>query len=70
MQDNAQQPTQKDKYEIILDEQKVILETCQNEHNVDSCMKCEQILNCATRDMYVKSVYESMNKGEGGGFEF
>jgi len=61
---------QKDQYELALQEQKLILEKCQEEHNIDSCMKCEQILNCATRDSYVKAVYESMNKGQGGGFEF
>jgi len=33
-------------------------------------MKCIKILECEIRDKYIKAVYESMNKGSGGGFEF
>lgn len=33
-------------------------------------MKCDFILECELREIYVKAVYESMNKGSGGGFEF
>lgn len=61
---------EKDQWDLALDEQIVILKNCQNDHSVDSCMKCEHVLNCNTRDGYVKAVYESMNKGSGGGFEF
>ena len=59
-----------DKWQIALDEQVVVLKDCQKSKNLDSCMKCNEILNCKIRDKYVKSVYESMNKGAGGGFEF
>ena len=59
-----------DKWQIALDEQVVILKDCQKSKNLNSCMKCEQILNCKIRDTYIKGVYESMNKGAGGGFEF
>ena len=52
------------------EEAKASLQACQKEHNVDSCMKCEKILGCEVRNDYVKKVYESMNKGQGGGFEF
>ncbi len=62
--------TPKDKWQIALDTQLVTLKQCQASHNVDSCMKCPKILECETRDTYVKVVYESMNKGSGGGFEF
>ena len=59
-----------DQWEIARDEAKERLLACQKEHNVDSCMKCEKILGCEVRNDYVKKVYESMNKGQGGGFEF
>ena len=60
----------KDKWQISLDEQLINLKNCQQSKSVDSCFKCNQILNCEVRDRYIKSVYESMNKGSGGGFEF
>ena len=60
----------KDKWQIILDQQLSVLKNCQKNNNIDSCFKCDKILNCEVRDNYIKSVYESMNKGSGGGFEF
>ena len=62
--------TQKDKWQVTLDAEIVILKQCQIQHNVESCMKCEKLLDCEVRDKYIKVVYESMNKGSGGGFEF
>ena len=59
-----------DKWKISLDAQVVILKQCQIKNNVDSCMKCTHLLQCEVRDNYIKVVYESMNKGSGGGFEF
>ena len=61
---------EKDQWQIALDRQLEILKECQENHNVESCMSCEKVLNCTTRDEYIKAVYESMNKGSGGGFEF
>lgn len=61
---------EKDKWELELDKQLQTLKKCQYEHQTDSCLKCEKILNCTIRENYVVSVYESMNKGSGGGFEF
>jgi len=63
-------PTQKDKWQMALDAELLILKKCQLEKSLDSCMKCEKLLECTTRDKYIKVVYESMNKGSGGGFEF
>ncbi|BFU77228.1 hypothetical protein ALC152_04430 [Arcobacter sp. 15-2] len=63
-------PTQKDKWQVALDAELLILKKCQLEKSLDSCMKCEHLLECTTRDKYIKVVYESMNKGSGGGFEF
>jgi hypothetical protein len=60
----------KDQWDEKLDNQLVVIKECQIQHNVQSCMKCDKVLNCDIKDTYVKTVYESMNKGSGGGFEF
>ena len=59
-----------DIYELKLEENTLTLQECQKNKNLDSCLKCEQTLECETRENYVKAVYESMNKGQGGDFEF
>ncbi len=61
---------EKDKWQLALDNPLNILRQCQISKNIDSCMKCDKILDCETRESYIKAVYESMNKGSGGGFEF
>jgi len=61
---------EKDKWELALEDKLVELKECQKEHNLDSCFKCKLVLECKLRDSYIKAVYESMNKGTGGGFEF
>ncbi len=59
-----------DKWEEALEKQLIIVQECQSQKGVDSCMKCSEILECKIRLDYVNAVYESMNKGTGGGFEF
>ena len=59
-----------DIYEQDLQEKKAILQACQNDKNVTTCSDCEKMFECETRKTYVKAVYESMAKGQGGGFEF
>ncbi len=59
-----------DEYQQVLDGKKEILQQCQKEKNVSSCLKCEKTFECETRKDYVKAVYESMSHGETGGFEF
>jgi len=59
-----------DEWKIVLTQKKHELETCQAEHLVKSCMRCEKLLECEVRDAYIKAVYDSMSKGTGGGFEF
>ncbi|MDD2382984.1 MAG: hypothetical protein PHN18_02205 [Sulfurospirillaceae bacterium] len=49
---------------------KELLQKCQQEKSLESCTLCERIFDCETRKAYVKAVYESMAKGQGGGFEF
>ena len=51
---------------LALDE----LKECQKSHFFDSCFRCSKLLECELRKKYVDKVYESMNKGHGGGFEF
>ncbi|PAF53782.1 hypothetical protein BKH42_04635 [Helicobacter sp. 13S00482-2] len=60
----------KDIWQNRLEQNILTLKKCQEEKNVQSCLKCTQVLECSTRKAYVKSVYESMNKGQGGEFEF
>jgi len=59
-----------DEWQILLVQKKSELEACQKEHHLNSCMKCDKLLDCAVRDTYIKAVYDSMSKGKGGGFEF
>lgn len=58
------------KFEIRLEETLLSLQNCQKERNLASCSPCEQLLNCPTRQAYIQAVYDSMSKGETGGFEF
>jgi len=60
----------KDRWQEALELKLTALQKCQKEHQVKSCLSCEEILNCQLRKEYVNAVYESMNKGQGGGFEF
>ena len=59
-----------EKYVVKLQEHKAILEKCQQDHQLESCFNCSELLNCEVRRNYTKAVYESMSKGETGGFEF
>ena len=59
-----------DDWNKALDEQIVILKTCQQEKKLPSCTSCPEIIECKIRQAYIIAVYESMNKGVGGGFEF
>ncbi len=59
-----------DQWQIALRLKTEELRKCQQEHQLQSCSKCEKFLECELRDAYVKAVYDSMNKGTGGGFEF
>ncbi|WP_200763915.1 hypothetical protein [Nitrosophilus alvini] len=59
-----------DEYELKMFEKLEILKKCQEENSINSCLKCKKIIGCEIRKSYVNAVYESMNKGKGGGFEF
>jgi len=60
----------KDKFEVFLDEMILKLQNCQKEKGHKSCSGCESYFGCTLRDEYVKAVYNSMSKGDTGGFEF
>ncbi|WP_456402845.1 hypothetical protein [Hydrogenimonas sp.] len=59
-----------DRWELAREEARERLAACQKERGVSSCLECEKVIGCEIRADYVKKVYESMSKGEGGGFEF
>jgi hypothetical protein len=67
MESNMKAP---DIHEQRLAEETVALKKCQKQYKVDSCMKCKKVIGCELRKRYVNAVYQSMNKGAGGGFEF
>jgi len=60
----------KDKFELYLDEMVEKLHNCQKEKAHKSCSQCEFYFGCDLRNEYVKAVYNSMSKGDTGGFEF
>ena len=59
-----------DSFEAKLQEKTKELKSCQKEKNFTSCMNCDSFISCPIRKAYVLAVYESMNKGNSGGFEF
>jgi hypothetical protein len=61
---------QKDKFELHLDEMIKKVQECQSNKGIKSCSVCELYIECELRDEYVKAVYNSMSKGDTGGFEF
>ncbi|MBL0721621.1 MAG: hypothetical protein JJV88_03455 [Sulfurovum sp.] len=58
------------KWEIALEDKIEELKECQSSKGLNSCLSCKEINNCTLRDFYLTAVYESMNQGESGGFEF
>lgn len=61
---------EKDKFELYLDEMIIKVQNCQKENNFQSCSQCQQYIGCELRGEYIKAVYNSMSKGDTGGFEF
>ncbi len=59
-----------DIFEKRREEEREKLEACQAEKKRRSCLDCPEVIGCPIRNSYVRAVYESMNKGAGGGFEF
>jgi hypothetical protein len=67
---HKEQERKKDKFEIYLDEMILKLQNCQEQKQHASCSACEHYLECSLRDEYIQAVYNSMSKGDTGGFEF
>ena len=59
-----------DEWDNLLDIQLKELKDCQDSKQLDTCSKCDKFFECTIRKSYIKAVYESMNKGSDGGFEF
>lgn len=59
-----------DIWEEKLEEVLVKLTNCKKSKNLNSCKPCNEFFTCNLRKKYVVAVYESMNKGSSGGFEF
>lgn len=59
-----------DEWEEKLENMLQELNSCQNSKSLNSCKPCDSFFECELRKKYVLAVYESMNKGSGGGFEF
>lgn len=66
-------------FEKALDARLTTLKECQakesariefNGASYGSCFPCSKIIGCETRKAYVLAAYNSMSKGETGGFEF
>ena len=70
MMENSEEKKELDEFELALKEELKVLQECQNSKDLDSCLKCDKIIGCETRNNYIKAVYKSMNKGITGGFEF
>ena len=65
-----QKSNEKDEWDEKLEIKVEELKSCQLSNNLNSCTPCEKFFDCELRKKYVLAVYESMNKGSGGGFEF
>ncbi len=59
-----------DEFELHLEKMLNKLRECQNEKGFETCSACEVFLECELRKQYVDAVYNSMSKGDTGGFEF
>lgn len=60
----------KDMFAINLEKKIAHLQSCQSEHNLNSCMPCAEFIGCTKRIEYVKAVYDNMSKGQEGSFDF
>ncbi|AXX87105.1 MULTISPECIES: hypothetical protein [Malaciobacter] len=70
MQNNNPNEIIIDEWDLKLEEALKGLKQCQNSKELESCKSCSLFFECELRKKYVLAVYESMNKGSGGGFEF
>jgi len=76
---STQKSSKKDVFDEAVDARIAALQECQAANNAGvifdginygSCTPCPKIIGCETRHSYVGAVYNSMSKGDTGGFEF
>ncbi|MGI0406818.1 hypothetical protein ACRE1S_06150 [Helicobacter himalayensis] len=70
MQTQEIQQIQLDNFSQHLDDEIRILQSCQQEKSLHSCMPCDSFFSCQKRKNYVKAVYDNLNKGQDGAFDF
>lgn len=58
------------RFEKQLDAMIERIQACQHQKGVETCSACQSFIGCELRREYVTSVYNSMSKGDIGGFEF
>ncbi len=58
------------KYKEELSKTSKALKDCQLNLQLKSCLNCEKLFQCEIRKKYIDAVYNSMSKGQSGGFEF
>ena len=68
MDNNQDQLT--NEWDEKLDNKIIELKKCQENEGLSSCTSCPKFFECELRKKYVVAVYESMNHGASGGFEF
>ncbi len=66
----AEEKKELDRFELRLEEMLQKLQSCQREKGHETCSACTLFLECELRREYVDAVYNSMSKGDTGGFEF
>ncbi len=66
----AEEKKELDRFELRLEEMLQKLQSCQREKGYETCSACTLFLECELRREYVDAVYNSMSKGDTGGFEF
>lgn len=61
---------QQDRFDEHLTQMLQKLQECQDSRGLKGCFNCNLFFECNLRADYVKVVYNSMSKGDTGGFEF
>lgn len=55
---------EENQFQEDLQKSKEVLQECQKQNNLSSCLPCPKVLECVTRSLYVKNVYLFLNKGQ------
>lgn len=55
---------EENQFQKDLQKNKTILQECQKQNHLSSCLSCPKVLECQMRSLYVKSVYLFLNQGQ------